>query len=59
MREFSVHAYLYRAAIGEPDALEAARTLAMGVENTHLHGLIEDGMHMLLEDLVGRTTPVA
>ena len=59
MREFSVHAYLYRAARGEPDALEAARTLAMGVENTHLHGLIEDGMHMLLDDLVGRTTPVA
>jgi DNA-binding SARP family transcriptional activator len=56
MREFSVHAYLYRCALGEdPDALEAARSLAIGVENAHLHRLLEGGSPLLLDDLLGRS----
>jgi len=59
MHEFSVHVHLLRSAMGEPDALAAAQALAIGVENGHLHGLIEDGTNMLLDELIGRTTSVA
>ena len=41
MREFQVHAYLYRADLGDLDALEAARALAGGVENPHLQGMLD------------------
>ena len=41
MRELSVRAYLYRRDLGEGSAVDAARVLAVGVENPHLHGLID------------------
>jgi DNA-binding SARP family transcriptional activator len=53
MREFAVHAYLYERDLGSDDAIEAARTLALGVENPFLVTLIEDGPP-LLEVLLGR-----
>jgi hypothetical protein len=39
----------------DPDALEAARSLAIGVENAHLHRLLEGGSPLLLDDLLGRS----
>ena len=50
--EFSVRAYLYRHELGEPGALDAARTLAAGVENPHLDAAIEAGVSPLLAELV-------
>ena len=52
MTEFSVRAYLYRHELGEPGALDAARTLAAGVENPHLDAAIEAGVSPLLAELV-------
>ncbi len=43
MREFMVHAYLSQRDLGDEDALEAARTLAVEVENPSLHALLDDG----------------
>jgi DNA-binding SARP family transcriptional activator len=43
MREFMVHAYLSRRDLGDPDALEAARTLAVEVENPSLHARLDGG----------------
>ena len=43
MRELSVHAYLYRRDLGDPTAIDAARVLAVGIENPHLHELIDPG----------------
>ena len=54
MREFSVHAYLYQRDLGDRDALAAARTLALGVENPHLAELLEEAAPSLLRDLLGR-----
>jgi len=54
MREFSVHAYLYRRDLGDPTAVDAARTLAVGIENPHLLSMIEPGGPPILEDLLGR-----
>ena len=53
MREFSVHAYLYQHALGDRDALAAARTLALGVENPHLSELLDGAPPSLLQDLLG------
>ena len=54
MREFAVRSYLYRRDLGDETAVEAARVLAMGVENPHLHDLIEPGGPSLLDDLLGK-----
>ncbi|HEY8019213.1 MAG TPA: BTAD domain-containing putative transcriptional regulator [Actinomycetota bacterium] len=53
MREFSVHAYLYRRDLGDGDALSAARTLALDVENPHLSRLLDGPEPSLLQDLLG------
>jgi ATP/maltotriose-dependent transcriptional regulator MalT len=53
MREFAVRAYLYQRDLGDPDALEAARALAVEVQNPHLHGLLEAGERPRLEQLIG------
>ena len=53
MREFSVHAYLYRHDLGDRDALAAARTLAIDVENPHLTALLDGAPPNLLQDLLG------
>jgi ATP/maltotriose-dependent transcriptional regulator MalT len=54
MREFSVRAYLYRRELGDPSAVDAARVLSAGVENPHLHKLVDDGEASLLDDILGR-----
>jgi len=54
MREFAVRTYLYRRDLGDESAVDAARVLAMGVENPHLHDLIEPGGPSLLDDLLGK-----
>jgi DNA-binding SARP family transcriptional activator len=54
MREFAVRSYRYRADLGDASALDAARVLAMGVENPHLHELIEPDAPSLLDDLLGK-----
>jgi tetratricopeptide (TPR) repeat protein len=53
MREFQVHAYLYRADLGDLDALEAARALAGGVENPLLQGVLDAAGPPMLEVLLG------
>jgi DNA-binding SARP family transcriptional activator len=53
MREFSVHAYLYQRDLGDPDALIAARTLALDVENPRLSEILERSEPSLLQDLLG------
>lgn len=58
MREFSVHAYLYQRPLGEPGALDAARTLAVGVENPYLMGLLGADGPPLLDTLLGREVRV-
>jgi DNA-binding SARP family transcriptional activator len=59
MRELSVHAYLYRRDLGDESATVAARVLAVGIENPHLHDLIDPDGPSLLDDLLGkvRTSP--
>jgi len=42
MPDFLARAYVHRAVLGEPDALEAARSVATGVDNPVLHRLILD-----------------
>jgi tetratricopeptide (TPR) repeat protein len=54
MRELSVHAYLYRRDLGDPSAVNAARVLAVGIENPHLHELVDAGGPPLLDDLLGK-----
>jgi hypothetical protein len=54
MRELSVRAYLYRRDLGDAAATDVARVLAVGVENPHLHQLIEPGAPPLLDDLLGK-----
>jgi hypothetical protein len=53
MRELMVHAYLTQRDLGDPDALEAARTLAVEVENPRLPAMLEPGAPSRLEALVG------
>jgi DNA-binding SARP family transcriptional activator len=52
MRELMVRAYLSRRDLGDGDALEAARTLAVEVENPSLHAMI-DGDGSRLDALLG------
>jgi tetratricopeptide (TPR) repeat protein len=54
MRELSVHAYLYRRDLGDPTATDAARVLAVGIENPHLDELIDPNGPPLLDDLLGK-----
>ena len=54
MREFSVHAYLYRREMGDASATDAARVLSLGVENPHLDELLVAEGSSLLEDLLGK-----
>jgi DNA-binding SARP family transcriptional activator len=54
MRELSVRAYLHQRDLGDRAAIEAARTLAVGVENPHLLELLDPAGPRLLEDLLGR-----
>jgi len=54
MRELSVRAYLYRRDLGDGSAIAAARVLAIGVENPHLHELVDPLGPPLLDDLLGR-----
>ncbi len=53
MREFAVRAYLYQRDLGDPDALEAARALAVEVQNPHLHELLDAEEMPRLEQLIG------
>jgi DNA-binding SARP family transcriptional activator len=52
MAEFSVRAYLYRAELGDPEALEAARTLMVGVESPRMDAAVRAGASPLVADLV-------
>ncbi len=54
MRELSVRSYLYRRDLGDGSAVDAARVLAVGVENPHLDALIETEGAPLLDDLLGK-----
>jgi len=54
MRELSVRAYLYRRDLGDPTAVDAARVLAVGIENPHLHELVDADGPPLLDDLLGK-----
>ena len=56
MRELSVHAYLYRREMGEKDALDAARTLALEVENDHLLHLLDEERVPAMNDLLGKAS---
>jgi DNA-binding SARP family transcriptional activator len=57
MREFMVHAYLSRRDLGDDDALEAARTLAVEVENPSLHAMLDAGGGSRLDSLLGTVGP--
>jgi hypothetical protein len=54
MRELSVRAYLHRRDLGDASALDAARVLAIGVENPHLHAMLDQEAGSLLDDLLGK-----
>jgi tetratricopeptide (TPR) repeat protein len=54
MREPSVHSYLYRRDMGDMSAIDAARALSVGIENPHLHELIDPDGPSLLDDLLGK-----
>ena len=41
MRELLLHATLFRARLGEPGALDAARLLAAEIDNPAVPGLLE------------------
>lgn len=43
MKEMLVHAYLFRARLGQPDAVGIARKLTAEVDNPALHTLVEEG----------------
>jgi tetratricopeptide (TPR) repeat protein len=53
MREFSVRAYLCRRDLGDDSAVDAARAVAVGIENPHLHDLLDADGPPLLDDLLG------
>jgi DNA-binding SARP family transcriptional activator len=55
MRELSVRAYLCRRDLGDASAIDAARVLAVGIENPHLNELVDPGGPRLLDDLLGKT----
>ena len=55
MQEFSVHAYLDRRDLGDHEALDAARTLAIDVENPRLRNQLDGEGRFLLDDLLGLT----
>lgn len=55
MQEFSVHAYLDRRDLGDHEALDAARTLAIDVENPRLRYQLDGEGRSLLDDLLGVT----
>jgi DNA-binding SARP family transcriptional activator len=55
MREFSVRAYLYQRDLGDPTAVDAARALAVGIENPYLLARIDPDGPPLLLDLVGKS----
>jgi tetratricopeptide (TPR) repeat protein len=44
MRELLLHAALYRARLGEPGALDVARSLAAQVDNPALAGVVDAGL---------------
>jgi hypothetical protein len=54
MRELTVRAYLDRRDLGDASAVDAARVLAVGIENPHLHHLIDPQGPALLADLLGK-----
>ncbi len=56
MREFAVRAFLYRSDLGDRSAGDTARVLAVGIENPHLHALIDVDGPPLLDDLLGRVS---
>ena len=47
IRELLLRATLYRARLGEPRALELARSIAAQIENPALHELIDQSTHRL------------
>ena len=53
LREFSVHAYLCRGELGDDSAFDAARAIAVGIENPHLFELLETDGPPLLDALLG------
>jgi DNA-binding SARP family transcriptional activator len=53
MREFSVRAYLCRRDLGDDSAVDAARAVAVGIENPHLLDLLDADGPPLLDDLLG------
>jgi DNA-binding SARP family transcriptional activator len=53
MHEFAVRSYLYRRDLGDASAIDAARVLSAGVENPHLHELLDAEGRSVLEDLIG------
>jgi DNA-binding SARP family transcriptional activator len=53
MREFSVHAYLCRRDLGDGSAADAARAVAVGIENPRLHELLDAEGPSVLDDLLG------
>jgi tetratricopeptide (TPR) repeat protein len=55
MREFSVRAYLYQRDLGDPTAVDAARALAVGIENPYLLARIDPDGPPLLLDLIGKS----
>ena len=54
MRELSVRVYLYRRDLGDGSAIDAARVLSVGIENPHLHALIDPDGPPLPDDLLGK-----
>lgn len=44
MKEMLARTYLYRARLGESDALEKAKLIAREVDNPHLHAVLEEGV---------------
>jgi tetratricopeptide (TPR) repeat protein len=54
MREFSVHAYLYRRDMGDASAVDGAGAVAVGIENPHLMALISPDSPPLLQVMLGR-----
>jgi hypothetical protein len=55
MRELSVRSYLCRRDLGDASAIDAARVLAVGIENPHLDDLVHPGGPGLIDDLLGKT----
>jgi hypothetical protein len=53
MRELSARAYLHRWRLGDPSALEAARAIAVDVDNPALDPLMDDRERSPLGELLG------